>query len=532
MFNFAKITLVKQREAKDNFVGIRKSASDKGFEFCLPNGFDDFPDGDFDQIKDLFFRMYRTFNKFERDNRNSDRFNLNKPEYQEQQDQTTLSSGGVTFKTDEGESCVIYSKIKMIEKILSAYDDLSLHSIQRKISRSDKIDYSQIYKYLDRAIYLVEDDIIHIETMDLPRPLLRYESTDLIDLYCFILDEIIQQLEEDAPDNVKSRSQDIKFFAQRFKENYLTSNQSIFDKDTYEETINILKETLDHIDNCTYYKDADYWQLYEAIETFLYGELNPQQQEGEYWGIKGFSFVWEDMCHTYFFRQSQYFRHTQERSITYSPNDWNVCYADTDISLKGYQNPKRTIEEKNRVGNYSTPGRNTTKDDRTWIYCTKSDKPYPDDSGYFWWSELLCIEFNSGFGTFLYNYPEKSDFFNRNQKNALRRFPRPDLVLQSSDRKKLRIIDFKDVPIKFFERNQQKPFEETEEKYRIDVIKQLTYELALQQNHLVRQNWFLIPCYITNLSIEFLDSQLDIKGIQVRQANFAKIQTVYLGENL
>lgn len=45
MFNFAKITLVKQREAKDNFVGIRKSASDKGFEFCLPNGFDDFPMG-------------------------------------------------------------------------------------------------------------------------------------------------------------------------------------------------------------------------------------------------------------------------------------------------------------------------------------------------------------------------------------------------------------------------------------------------------------------------------------------------------
>ncbi|MFM6399247.1 MAG: hypothetical protein ACKPFF_21430, partial [Planktothrix sp.] len=328
----------------------------------------------------------------------------------------------------------------MIEKILSAYDDLSLHSIQRKISRSDKIDYSQIYKYLDRAIYL-EDDIIHIETMDLPRPLLRYESTDLIDLYCLILDEIIQQLEEDAPDNVKSRSQDIKFFAQRFKENYLTSNQSIFDKDTYEETINILKETLDHIDNFTYYKDADYWQLYEAIETFLYGELNPQQQEGEYWGIKGFSYVWEDMCHTYFFRQSPDFRYSQERNITYNYNSWNICYADTDISLKGYQNPKRLIEDKNRVGNYCTPGRNTTKDDTTWIYCTKSDKPYPDNSGYFWWSELLSIEFNSGLGMFLYNEPEKSNFFNRNQKNALRRFPRPDLVLQSPDRKKLRIID-------------------------------------------------------------------------------------------
>jgi RimJ/RimL family protein N-acetyltransferase len=78
--------------------------------------------------------------------------------------------------------------------------------------------------------------------MDLPRPTLRYESTDIVNLYCYILDEIVQQLQADVPENIKAHSQDIRFLAQRFKDNYLTSNQSIFDKDTFVETINILKK--------------------------------------------------------------------------------------------------------------------------------------------------------------------------------------------------------------------------------------------------------------------------------------------------
>ena len=66
----------------------------------------------------------------------------------------------------------------------------------------------------------------------------------------------------------KNVIQDIRFLAQHFQDDYLTSNQSIFDKDTFGETISILKEALDNIDKNTYYKDADYWGLYEAIETF------------------------------------------------------------------------------------------------------------------------------------------------------------------------------------------------------------------------------------------------------------------------
>lgn len=289
MFDFSRLKLVKG--SSDSFVGIRKSSCSEEFEFCLPNGFEDFPEGDFDEIKNLFFGMYRTFRKFEQDNISTNRFNRNTADFQKDQDQTTLSPGGVSMQTAEGEVCVLYSKIKMIELILEAYDDLAINSIQKKVRRSEEIDYSQIHRYLDRAIYL-EHDVVYVESMDLPRPGIRYESTDLINLYCYILDEIVQQLQGDIPNNIKSRLPDIQFLSQQFKDNYLTANQSIFNKDTFIETVSLLKEALDNIDKNTYYRDSDYWQLYEAIETFLYGELNSNQTDGDLWGIKGFSLLW------------------------------------------------------------------------------------------------------------------------------------------------------------------------------------------------------------------------------------------------
>ena len=212
----------------------------------------------------------------------------------------------------------------MIERVLETYNDLAINSIQKKIKRTNDVDYSQLYKYLDRAVYL-ENDAMYVDTMDLPRPVLRYESTDIVYLYCYILDEIVQQLDEDVPDSVKCHIQDISFLAQHFKDDYLTSEQSIFAQDTFLETTNILKEALDNIDQHTYYKDTDYWVLYEAIETFLYGELSPDLNDGEYWGIKGFSLIWEDMCNTYFFK------HHKD----------NICCADTDIKLNGHVNDKR-----------------------------------------------------------------------------------------------------------------------------------------------------------------------------------------------
>jgi hypothetical protein len=521
MINFSEIKLVK--DPNENFVGIRKSQSGDTYEFWLPNGFNDFPEGNFDKVRDLFFKMYRTFRKFENDNKN--RVNYNRLHYQTDQDQTTVSSGGISLQTEEGEPCQLYSKLKMIECVLETYDDLAINSIQRKIKRTEDIDYSQIYKYLDRAIYL-ENDVIYVETMDLPRPVLLYESTDIVNLYCYILDEIIQQLKEDIPDNIKARTQDIRFLAQRFKDDYLSSEQSIFDQDTFLETTSILKEALDTIDKNTYYKDTDYWGLYEAIEIFLYGELNPGLDDGDYWGIKGFSLIWEDMCNTYFFRKHKA----------------KICYADTDIPLKDHDNhlPQRR-EEKNRVGNWAIGVSNGSIVWQQWIYSTESDKA-EDDTQILKWHQLLVIEFNLNprhlvltNGAVVHpDYKEDYGYDTENSTSKLRRkFLRPDLVLTDRDFN-LRIIDYKDVPLEFY-LNHSNLSPKEQNKYKHDIIKQLTYELALQQTHTVSENLFFLPYYYESPPINELgevESSLDIKGIRVFKANFFLIQSEYLQENL
>lgn len=550
MFNFADMTLSVgfQETNKTSFVGIRPLKDGSGSEFCLPNGFDKFKeefDNDnssekFNRVRDLFFLMYRVLRKFEQDNLENGRFNTKDTNSNKTQDKTMLSQGGKILEPEDdedGSECILYSKLTQIERILEAYDELAIYSIQKRIRRSEEIDYAQIHKYLDRAIYLdysEEDHVIHIESMDLPRLTIHYESTDIIKLYCFILYAIIEQLQEDVPENVLARTQEIRFLAEQFRDEYLTHDQSLFDSDSYEETILILKEVFDNIDRNTHYKDPDYWGFYEAIETFLYGSLNFESNDGEFWGIKGqqgFSYVWEDMCQTYFFK----------RNFDPKNNRFNqIRFADTDIVVESYENPCidkpesypnwRKPDEKNKVGNYSS---DEIDEDKTkikkWVYGWPSDI---DDPYYYntnrkiLWKDLFRIEFNLNQGI-LNN--GKIQFENKNPYNLLCRTPKPDLILQNKNLT-VEIIDFKDVSLDFFICNKDKPIDETEKKYRIDVIKQLEYEFALQEHgYEIKKNQFFIP-YFYDIDGEKEGEYADfnICGIKIFQANFYFLLNIYL----
>ncbi|MGI0481687.1 hypothetical protein ACN4EE_12955 [Geminocystis sp. CENA526] len=554
MFNFADMTLSVgfQETNETSFVGIRPLKDGSGSEFCLPNGFDKFKeefDNDnssekFNRVRDLFFLMYRVLRKFEQDNLGNGRFKTKDTNSNKTQDKTMLSQGGKTLEPEEDEdgnkSTTLYSKITQIERILDAYDELAIYSIQKRIRRSEEIDYAQIHKYLDRAIYLdysEEDHVIHIESMDLPRLTIHYESTDIIKLYCFILYAIIEQLQEDVPENVLARTQEIRFLAEQFRDEYLTHDQSLFDSNSYEETILILKEVFDNIDRNTHYKDPNYWGFYEAIETFLYGSLNFESNDGEFWGIKGqqgFSYVWEDMCQTYFFK----------RNFDRKNNRFNqIRFADTDIIVEGYENPCidkpesypnwRSLDEKNKVGNYSS---DEIDEDKTtikkWVYGWPSDVDDPyycNTNRKILWKDLFRIEFNLN-KRILNN--GKIQFENKNPYSLLCRTPKPDMILQNQD-SKVEIIDFKNVSLDFFIRNKDKPIDnltEKEKKYRIDVIKQLEYEFALQEHgYEVTENRFFIPCYYDiegNSEGEYAD--FEINGIKIFQADFYYILNIYL----
>ena len=193
--------------------------------------------------------------------------------------------------------------------------------------------------------------------------------------------------------------------------------------------------------------------------------------------------------------------------------------------MKNHDNPKRT-KEKNKVGNVEIR-------ENKWIYSKKShvndpSKP-PSKPGNFSWHELLCIEFNPEPGIFVYLDQKYNDLKERNKRTkSYRRYLRPDLILYDKKEKnhQLTIIDFKNVSLDFYHKNSPK--------YRNDIIKQLTYELALQQseNTSVEQNCFFIPYYFQEWDgRDFDDAKIDIKkmqGMQVMKVNFMLTLKYYI----
>ncbi|MEN9914018.1 MAG: hypothetical protein RL528_760 [Bacteroidota bacterium] len=308
MFNFKDLKLDKRADTDNtsSFVGIRRTEHNT-LEFRLPKGFENFPENDFNATKQLFFKMYRTFKKFE-----NDKTRLPTDEKPAGKDNIETMGNAYRFKDKEDNEVLLYSKISVIENLLEAYRDLALDVIERRYGLDEKIDYAKINQYLHKAVYL-PNDVIYLDEMELPRHVLRYESTTIIDLFCFILMELEAELEQESDERVKELSY-------RFKEQHLSYEQSLFNEETFETTISILKDVLEDIDKVTAYKDDDYWRLYEAIENFLYGELDMENphEDGIFWGVSNFYQIWEDMCNTYAFTIFD-----------------DIVYADTNIVFNG-----------------------------------------------------------------------------------------------------------------------------------------------------------------------------------------------------
>jgi hypothetical protein len=110
-------------------------------------------------------------------------------------------------------------------------------------------------------------------------------------MYCYLYIEIKEQLSEPSRPEINA-------LAANFRQHHLGIQDSIFDESTYEKVLNTLKELLDIIDSTTAVKDDDYWQYYEAIELFLYGDWL-ESDDGEIWGVSNFHSIWESICLTH-----------------------------------------------------------------------------------------------------------------------------------------------------------------------------------------------------------------------------------------
>ncbi|MCI5165736.1 MAG: hypothetical protein D3903_06480 [Candidatus Electrothrix sp. GM3_4] len=405
-----------------------------------------------------------------------------------------------------------------------------MNVIERQVGITESIDYSKIDRYLDKAIYL-DEDVIHIEYMDLPRNILQYKSVTLVDLFCFILHELKNELEEDVDSHVNE-------LARKFKEQHLSYDQSLFNEERFGETVIILKDVLNYIDKTTAYKDNDYWQLYEAIESFLYGELdmNNPHKDGIFWGISNFYQIWEDMCNTYIFSHEDIY---------------NVVYADTNII------PKRGKVNLNNgfINNFLLEFRKEKKIIRPDIVCLHNEDTIVydyieidplEDNGIIMKFRidlkrsskknkkvyaLVCKKFAyKASGSRIISNGKESKIFINYPKNIFEE--RLEKISNSVDTYVL--IDWKYEKLSFF-------FVKSEKLNR-DITKQLCYELCLQKEYDCRntKSQFFSPSFITacedkknpfEIVRNDLFPRLKKSNIEVFKANFNTMQEAYLSND-
>ncbi|MBO1061476.1 MAG: hypothetical protein HEQ14_11245 [Aphanizomenon flos-aquae CP01] len=324
MINFGELELRDSKNGEYSFVGIQKEGSK--LIFHIPKGFSqsDSSLNTFDSKRDLFFRFYRMLNVFKQIC--IEKGYLKKNNQTNDRDGVLEVDTGSEITSDNDSKNIFYSKIDALGSILDAYDELKILGLVSRLGKSERLDYSKIHRFLNKAVFL-NNGAIYIDAMNLPHKEIHFDATDIVAMYCYILIEIKEQLKLEVNPEINS-------LAERFKEKYLGYEYSLFNEKYYLQVINELKDALELIDHYTPIKDNDYWNFYEAIYKFLFGDLDNSIQ-GKVWGFSNFHTIWESMCLTHIIQtlrlNSILYFDKKFISNTFI-NKWNNCNKIIDIS--------------------------------------------------------------------------------------------------------------------------------------------------------------------------------------------------------
>lgn len=289
MINFAE--LKPRVNTKYSFVGIEKKGGK--LIFHLPKGFtqDDPNINNFDFKCELFFKLYKVLKIVQ--NIYQEKGYLHKNIKINDRDGVLKQEAGKEVIINDNQESIFYSKLDALDNILDVYDELKILALVCRLSKSETIDYSKIHRYLHKSTFL-NNGAIFIDYIDIPRQQISYEASDIVAMYCYIFTEIKQKLGENV-------NPEIAALSARFRHKYIGYEYSLFSENHYSLIINTLRDALEVIDNYTALKDIDYWHFYDAVEKFLFGELD-DVEDGKIWGFNNFHSVWEGMCLTYLLR--------------------------------------------------------------------------------------------------------------------------------------------------------------------------------------------------------------------------------------
>ena len=567
MFNFDELKIIKGKESEErrcgSFVGIRRDRDTKEMHFILPRGFEDF-DPSYDNVKKLFFNMYKTFKKFVDERKDIAKVLDNKP--QSKDNVSIESNGSYRFNDSDNNEVIMYSKIEMIEAMIQVHKELDIEALIQESGLVEEIDYSRVDNLINNGVFLKNHSIL-IDFMVGKRKIIQSIPAEIIEIYCYIYNELLVELGYGINDRVKD-------IAYNFSYKNLTAEQGLFSEYTFESTIVILKDRLDLVHRYTAYKDSSYWLIYDAVEKFLYsGLIFDSENEKGFWGINNFSQIWEDMCNTFFVNV------LDENKILYCDSELNFENNLNNIIRKNFGGFNILIDRNfdnnfyvkfNESKRWMRPDlvvkNNVTASFIELLFNKEVISYKVEKNKNLFNNEYIVISFSS---KKIINYEASEEMrinaFNRfinkfeimgfrNPKKISKKYN--SLIVKKINSKlyhlngisessflaeiseifadegskhsnpDIHCIDWKYLPLSYFE---EKSLE-----LKSNIIKQLTYDFCLHNNPYCEsksiQSQFGIPYYTCSDEYFQLHSYEDssLQGIQICKMNFNKIQRIYL----
>jgi len=149
----------------------------------LPKGFEDHIDrlNTFEGKRDLFFLLYRVLRQFKSICTGKGYLEPASKMVARDRDGIVRGDAGSTIATNLDESLIFYSKLDSMGALLDAYDELKIAALGYRLGRTDRIDLSQLHRYLDRGVFL-PNGAVYVDAMVLPRQQVQFEATDIVAL--------------------------------------------------------------------------------------------------------------------------------------------------------------------------------------------------------------------------------------------------------------------------------------------------------------------------------------------------------------
>jgi hypothetical protein len=185
-----------------------------------------------------------------------------------------------------------------LDTLFERTDPMRLLGLSETRASTHRDTHLQIERNWHNAMF-DEDGAPYLERAAGRRKELRYQTGDIVGLYCFIAEDFYTRfLHEDLEIVWGSFAGEGVALAADFRHRYLTPEASLYvgESAPCEELAELLRHILQIVDRNTPFRYGVYREIHDALYGYLHAGIGDAAKDGLVWGVKDFWAVWESVC--------------------------------------------------------------------------------------------------------------------------------------------------------------------------------------------------------------------------------------------